>query len=42
VITVPGKILEPVLEAVQAEYGFQINADHLTLPGLCAGCQTST
>ena len=41
VITVPHSVLAPMLDTMRTEYGFQVNVDHLTLPGQCANCQSS-
>jgi Fur family transcriptional regulator, ferric uptake regulator len=41
VITVPNTVLQPLLDTIHTEYGFQINIDHLTLPGLCPNCQAA-
>lgn len=42
VITVPQALLAPVLDTIQVTYGFRVNVDHLTLPGLCLECQQVT
>ena len=42
VITVPHAVLAPLLDTIRIEYGFQVNIDHLTLPGLCPVCQPET
>jgi Fur family ferric uptake transcriptional regulator len=42
IITVPHTVLALILDTIRVEYGFQVNVDHLTLPGRCANCQASS
>ncbi|MEL6271232.1 MAG: Fur family transcriptional regulator [Chloroflexota bacterium] len=42
VVTVPGKALAAMVDEIQAQYGFMVSVDHLTLKGKCANCQANT
>jgi Fur family ferric uptake transcriptional regulator len=38
VLTIRTDELKPLLDQLQAQYGFVVRADHLSLPGLCRDC----
>jgi Fur family ferric uptake transcriptional regulator len=38
VLTIRTDELKPLLDQLQAQYGFVVRADHLSLPGLCSDC----
>ena len=38
VFTISTEELNPLLEHLQAQYGFTVRADHLSLPGYCREC----
>jgi Fur family transcriptional regulator, ferric uptake regulator len=38
VLTIRADELKPLLDQLQAKYGFVVRADHLSLPGLCRDC----
>jgi Fur family ferric uptake transcriptional regulator len=37
-IEIPVETLRPLADNVRQRYGFEVDIEHLTLPGLCSGC----
>lgn len=42
VLTIDAGELAPLLEHIRLRYGFDVQADHLSLPGLCKNCADSS
>lgn len=41
VLTIRAEELDPMFNYLQAQYGFTVRADHLSLPGICRDCANS-
>jgi Fur family ferric uptake transcriptional regulator len=41
VLTIQAEALAPLLNQLREYYGFEVRADHLSLPGFCADCRST-